>query len=64
MKISDLLALSYENLRRRKGRTALTVAGVVIGTFLIVIMVSLGIAVNVGFDEMLQIMVFYLDRKS
>ena len=56
MKISDLLALSYENLRRRKGRTALTVAGVVIGTFLIVIMVSLGIAVNVGFDEMLQSM--------
>lgn len=34
----------------------LRLPGVVIGTFLIVIMVSLGIAVNVGFDEMLQSM--------
>ena len=33
MKISDLLRLSTDNLRRRKGRTALTVIGVVVGTF-------------------------------
>ena len=54
MKISDLLSLSFENLRRRKGRTALTVIGVVIGTCAIVVMVSLGIAMNVGFGEMIS----------
>ena len=54
MKLSDLLALSFENLRRRMGRTALTVIGVVVGTCSIVVMVSLGIAMNSGFEEMLQ----------
>lgn len=54
MKLSDLLALSFENLHRRRGRTALTVIGVVVGTCSIVVMVSLGIAMNQGFDEMLQ----------
>ena len=44
MKISDLLRLSTDNLRRRKGRTALTVIGVVVGTFAIIVMISLGIA--------------------
>ena len=54
MKISDLLGLSFENLRRRKGRTILTIIGVVVGTCSIVVMVSLGIAMNVGFDEMIS----------
>ena len=54
MKISDLLSLCFENLRRRKGRTVLTIVGVVVGTCSIVVMVSLGIAMNVGFDEMIQ----------
>lgn len=54
MKISDLLALSFENLRRRVGRTALTIIGVIVGTCSIVVMVSLGIAMNVGFEEMLM----------
>lgn len=40
MKISDLLKLSTDNLRRRKGRTALTVIGVVVGTCAIVVMIS------------------------
>ncbi|MEG1926012.1 MAG: ABC transporter permease [Ruthenibacterium sp.] len=53
MKISDLLGLSFENLRRRKGRTILTIIGVVVGTCSIVVMVSLGIAMNVGFEEMI-----------
>ena len=44
MKISDLLKLSTDTLRRRKGRTALTVIGVVVGTCAIVVMISLGIA--------------------
>ena len=54
MKISDLLSLSFENLRRRKGRTILTIIGVVVGTCSIVVMVSLGIAMNVGFEEMIS----------
>lgn len=54
MKISDLLKLSTDNLRRRKGRTALTVIGVVVGTCAIVVMISLGIATNRRTDEMLS----------
>lgn len=54
MRITDLISLCFENLRRRKGRTALTVIGVVVGTCSIVVMVSLGIAMNVGFDEMIS----------
>lgn len=54
MKISDLLKLSTDNLRRRKGRTALTVIGVVVGTFAIIVMISLGIASNAANEQMLQ----------
>ncbi|MEG0762413.1 MAG: ABC transporter permease [Oscillospiraceae bacterium] len=54
MKLKDLIALSFENLRRRFGRTALTIIGVVVGTCSIVVMVSLGIAMNLGFEEMLS----------
>ncbi|MEG1781981.1 MAG: ABC transporter permease [Oscillospiraceae bacterium] len=46
MKISDLLRLSTDNLKRRKGRTFLTVLGVVIGTCSIVMMVSIGVALD------------------
>ena len=46
MNFPDLLAMSVNNLRRRKLRTALTVLGVIIGTAAIVIMVSLGIGLN------------------
>ncbi|MBP8855133.1 MAG: ABC transporter permease [Oscillospiraceae bacterium] len=53
MKLTDLIGLSFENLRRRMGRTTLTIIGVVVGTCSIVVMMSLGIAMNVGFEEML-----------
>ncbi|MDO4296188.1 MAG: ABC transporter permease [bacterium] len=46
MKFLDLLAMSVNNLRRRKLRTALTVLGVIIGTASIVVMVSLGIGLK------------------
>ena len=42
MKIFDLIALSARNLSRRKGRTALTVVGVAVGTCLIIVMISFG----------------------
>ncbi|MBQ3393681.1 MAG: ABC transporter permease [Oscillospiraceae bacterium] len=54
MKISDLLRLSFDNLRRRKGRTILTVAGVVIGACSIIMMVSIGVALDKSYDEMLS----------
>lgn len=54
MKISDEIALSARNLARRKGRTALTLMGVVIGTCMVVLMISLGIAQTQANDEMLQ----------
>ncbi|MEE0800580.1 MAG: ABC transporter permease [Gemmiger sp.] len=53
MKISDQIGLSAKNLTRRMGRTALTVVGVVVGTCLIVVMISLGIAQNQANEEML-----------
>lgn len=53
MKTSDLFRLSTDNLRRRKGRTLLTVIGVVVGTCAIVVMISLGIATNKSTEEML-----------
>ena len=54
MKISDEISLSSRNLLRRKGRTALTLVGVVIGTCMVVLMISLGIAQTKTNEEMLQ----------
>ena len=54
MKISDEISLSARNLQRRKGRTALTLVGVVIGTCMVVLMISLGIAQTKTNEEMLQ----------
>ena len=50
MKWSDLIRLAATNLWRRKLRSVLTMIGVMIGTASIVVMVSLGIAMNVGFQ--------------
>ncbi|HIX51602.1 MAG TPA: ABC transporter permease [Candidatus Lachnoclostridium stercoripullorum] len=46
MRFPDLLAMSVNNLRRRKLRTALTVLGVIVGTASIVVMMSLGIGMS------------------
>ena len=54
MKISDEISLSARNLLRRKGRTALTLVGVVIGTCMVVLMISLGIAQTQTNEQMLQ----------
>lgn len=53
MKISDQVGLSVKNLTRRPGRTALTLIGVVIGSCLVVVMISLGIAQNKSNEEMI-----------
>ena len=44
MKISDQIGLAVTNLSRRKGRTALTVVGVVVGICAVIVMISMGIA--------------------
>ena len=46
MKGIDLLSISLRNLWRRKLRTFLTVLGVVIGATSIIIMISLGLAIE------------------
>lgn len=54
MNNADLLSMGIKNLLRRKARTILTVLGVVVGTASIVIMLSLGIAMNVNFQNELE----------
>lgn len=54
MRISDLIMVSVRNLWRRKLRTSLTILGVVIGTTSIVLMVSLGIAMNENFMKEIE----------
>ena len=51
MKISDLMMMSMRSLWRRKLRTFLTILGVVIGASSIILMLSLGIAMNVNFEN-------------
>lgn len=53
MRYVDILRLALDNLSRRKGRTALTVIGVVVGTCAIVVMISLGLAMSQSIESML-----------
>lgn len=50
----DLVRMGSRNLFRRKARTFLTVLGVIIGTSAIVVMLSLGIGMNEGFNREVQ----------
>jgi ABC-type antimicrobial peptide transport system permease subunit len=54
MKKIDFIKMGIKNLWRRKLRTILTVVGVVVGTFSIVIMMSLGIAMNEGYKQQIM----------
>lgn len=56
MNSADLIGMGIRNLLRRKTRTILTVLGVVIGTASIIVMLSLGIAMNVNFENQLKTM--------
>lgn len=56
MKNSDLIGMSWQNLKRRKVRTILTIIGVVIGTSSIVVMLSLGFAMDQAFKEQIASM--------
>jgi ABC-type antimicrobial peptide transport system permease subunit len=50
----DIFTMSLRNLFKRKLRTFLTVLGVVIATASIVVMVSLGLAMNAKFDDEIE----------
>jgi len=50
----DVISMGLRNMWRRKTRTILTVLGVIIGTSSIVIMLSLGIAMNVNFRNEIE----------
>lgn len=52
----DLISMSFRNLMRRKTRAILTVLGVVIGTASIVVMLSLGLAMEKTMKEQLSSM--------
>ncbi|MBQ7668170.1 MAG: ABC transporter permease [Clostridia bacterium] len=51
MRKSDFIKMGIKNLWRRKLRTILTMVGVMIGAFSIIVMVSLGIAMSKNFEE-------------
>lgn len=54
MRYLDALSLSIKNLFRHKLRTILTIIGVMIGTCAIVVMISLGLAMNRNFIQQLS----------
>ena len=54
MKWRDMVAMCLGNLFKRKVRTLLTVAGVVIGTCAIVVMVSFGLGIRQTMDDMMK----------
>lgn len=53
MRFSDILKMCLDSLRRRKGRTILTVLGVFIGCVSIIIMVSIGAGMRESQDQMI-----------
>ena len=53
MKIFDMISICLRNLWRRKGRTLLTIVGVVIGSCAVIVMISLGLGMNQAMDNML-----------
>lgn len=56
MRLADIGRMCIDNLKRRKGRTILTVLGVFIGCTSIVVMVSIGIGMKESQDQMLESM--------
>lgn len=54
MKLSDMIKICLQNLRRRKSRTILTVLGVVVGCCAIVTMLSIGIGMQNSMERALS----------
>ena len=49
-----MICMSLSNLFKRKVRTLLTIAGVIIGTCAIVVMVSFGIGIKESMNTMME----------
>lgn len=54
MRFGDIIRLAFQNLRRRKSRTVLTVLGVIVGSCSILIMISLGQGMSAANEAMLR----------
>ncbi|WEV69908.1 ABC transporter permease [Bifidobacterium sp. ESL0775] len=54
MRVGDIIRLAFQNLRRRKSRTILTVLGVIVGSCSILIMISLGQGMSAANEAMLR----------
>ena len=54
MRKIDLFTMSVRNLFRRKFRTLLTILGVVIGATSIILMLSLGLAMDKNMEEQMK----------
>ena len=54
MTFRDTLSMAFMSLWQRKLRAVLTVLGMVVGTASIIVMVSLGIGINVSYQESLE----------
>ena len=54
MRKGDFIKMGIKNLWRRKLRTTLTIIGVMIGAFSIIVMVSLGIAMSTNYEEQIM----------
>lgn len=50
----DIFTFSFKNFLRRKTRSILTVLGVIIGTAAVVIMLSIGVGMNKGFEDQIS----------
>ena len=56
MRLLDLIITCIHNLFRHRGRTILTIVGVVIGCCSVVLMISFGVAMKISMNEMLASM--------
>ncbi len=54
MRATDLIRTCLNNLFRHKGRTILTIVGVVVGCCSVVLMISFGVAMKISMQEMLN----------
>lgn len=54
MKLSDMLRICFTDLNNKKSRTLLTAIGVLVGTCAIIVMISIGIAMEKSQNEMLS----------
>ncbi len=53
MRLFDIIKLAFKNLFRRKGRTFLTLLGILVGTTSVIIMLSMGLGLNESKEQLL-----------